>query len=224
MSLTVIAFASLHALLPWIVGKKTRKMPWVVIATCITCFAAFAVGNGAYVFTDLAGAGIGFFIGRAYVMPCSKRTQVRAPTSAAVPLPQKPTAEHTRQAQTVSSPLGETSGTLGNAAKVFLAQLLVCFAVAIVGILLVTLVTGWEKSGEFVVPTALALLFISWFLTLLRTSLRKARSPRLEQWVRPEKVAANRHRTCKDDQTLRWPPTEPSTTTRDTFTDRTSEP
>jgi len=76
MSLTVIAIASLHAALPWIAGQQTKKMRWVVVATCIACYTALIVGNGAYVIVDLLAAGVGFFIGRAYVTPRSERKKL----------------------------------------------------------------------------------------------------------------------------------------------------
>ena len=88
MSLTVIAIASLHAVPPWIAGRQTKKMRWVAIGTCIACYAAIMVGNGAYLITDLLATGIGFFIGRTYVMPRSQRKELRSQASIGTDLPQ----------------------------------------------------------------------------------------------------------------------------------------
>lgn len=88
MSLTVIAIASLHAVPPWIAGRQTKKMRWVAVGTCIACCAAILVGNDAYLITDLLATGIGFFIGRIYVIPRSQRKELRSQAPIGTNLPQ----------------------------------------------------------------------------------------------------------------------------------------
>lgn len=225
MSLTVIAIASLHAALPWIAGQQTKKMRWVVVATCIACYAALVVGNGAYVLMDLVAAGVGFFIGRAYVTPRSKRKQLWNQESVATCNSKKSIANLTCSAQTISHPSSEGPEDLSSAAT-FLVVSVMCFAVAVIGLLIVELVTG-TKTGEFVIPTFLALFFLCWVIArLLGLQSKEARgyartqaqpsTRTLEAWVRPKNVMANRSNTKgESDQKLYWPPQQPSKKTDD---------
>jgi hypothetical protein len=185
MSLTVIAIASLHAALPWVAGLKTKKLRWVVVATCIACSAAFVFGNGAYLVMDLLGAGVGFFMGRGHVTPRSSRQYLPAQASGATHLPHQAGAGQPRPTQAASSPRGGTSGIASDNVGAIVVLVIMCFAVVITGLFVATVVTGVD-TGEFVLPTVLALPVVWWFISWLGRRLRKVREPRLEPWVRPK--------------------------------------